>query len=168
MKMIELIARSPRPSAASWSSVMPFVLVNVCQSRLARITSSYRDSAQNPYRSLKYTGRSSRSQRYVSYGSSKKSAESGSNSITTSIGASSPRARSDAGGVDVFVRRHCHLATDELVGLGRRQQIGVRHPRVPARAVAHVADGDAPLGPAVAPVHHRVGGDGRGTRERVR
>jgi hypothetical protein len=36
----------------SWSSVSPCVLENVCQSRWAAMTSSWRDSAQNPYCSL--------------------------------------------------------------------------------------------------------------------
>jgi hypothetical protein len=40
MKMIEPVARLPMSAWASWSSVMPFVLVNVCQSRWAATTSA--------------------------------------------------------------------------------------------------------------------------------
>ena len=40
MKMIEPVASEPMSASASWSRVMPLVLVNVCQSRLASTTSS--------------------------------------------------------------------------------------------------------------------------------
>ncbi|MGZ8753196.1 MAG: hypothetical protein ACXW1S_09455, partial [Acidimicrobiia bacterium] len=47
------------------------------------------------------------------------------------------------------------------IGLGRREQVRIRHLRVRPGTVVHIADRNPPLGPAVASVHDRVGGDGR-------
>src|SRR5262245_32669168 len=53
-------------------------------------------------------------------------------------------------------RRQRHLAPDQLVALDRRQHVAVEHLAVRAVALWQVADDDAPLGPAVPAVHHRV------------
>ena len=79
--MIMLVPAIGESGSVSWSMVRPCALLNVLQSRCAATTSSKRDSAQNPNCSLWYTGASSRSHRYMSYGSSKKSAENGLNSM---------------------------------------------------------------------------------------